>query len=529
MSKLNRGRTSTPRTSATSPIKTTVDGLRDEKSELFLSAVSGFYGESKFYELADAHSRRFVDLVRKVTVIDPDWVAGYIGWLRGEANIRTAAIVGAAEYANVVRKRGHRDSLPSLTVRQVVASVLQRADEPGEFVAYWREKVQRSVPGGVQRGVADAVVRLFSEYAYLKWDSQKASYRFADVLNLTHPGTNQPMLPWQRDLFQYTIDRAFGNVDASPEHIPVSLSMIIENTILRAETDPTAWLNAERLKRAGMTWEDVLSAVGGKIDKGKVWTAIIPSMGYMALLRNLRNFDEEGVGDDMAHLVGELLADPAQVAKSRQLPFRFLSAYRATKSLRWGPYLERALYASLDNIPRLPGRTLILVDTSGSMHSSFSKDGTLLRWDAAAIFGIAVAQRAEAAEVVSFSNATKVFPIERGESLLRALDRWKNGGYFFGGGTATGPAVTRHYKDHDRVIVLTDEQANIGGRYGVFSAVPAHRPTYTWNLAGYSSGHNMSGERNRHTFGGLTDQAFKLIPLLEAGKNTAWPWELATD
>ncbi len=48
---------------------------------------------------------------------------------------------------------------------------------------------------------------------------------------------------------------------------------------------------------------------------------------------------------------------------------------------------------------------------------------------------------------------------------------------------------------------------------------------YTWNLAGYRPGHGPSGARNRHAFGGLTDAAFRLVPLLEAGANAVWPWE----
>ncbi len=75
-------------------------------------------------------------------------------------------------------------------------------------------------------------------------------------------------------------------------------------------------------------------------------------MGYMALLRNLRNFDEAGVSDAVAGRVAERLADPAQVAKSRQLPMRFLSAYRAAPSLRWAWALEQAIAHALANVPR---------------------------------------------------------------------------------------------------------------------------------------------------------------------------------
>jgi hypothetical protein len=98
------------------------------------------------------------------------------------------------------------------------------------------------------------------------------------------------------------------------------------------------------------------------------------------------------------------------------------------------------------------------------------------------------------------------------------------------GGTNTADAVRRHYRDtfHSRVVIITDEQA-WSGYYGAepTSLVPAHVPVYTWNLAGYERGHGPSGSANRHTFGGLTDVSFRLIPLLEAGRDATWPWLLA--
>ena len=90
----------------------------------------------------------------------------------------------------------------------------------------------------------------------------------------------------------------------------------------------------------------------------------------------------------------------------------------------------------------------------------------------------------------------------------------------------------RHYAAHDRVVVLTDEQAQSwGGRAGdpvaVFAnSVPDTIPCYTWNLAGYEMGH-APGTANRHTLGGLTDASFRMIPLLDYGRDGRWPWEMA--
>ncbi|MGI8536257.1 MAG: TROVE domain-containing protein [Mycobacteriales bacterium] len=177
-------------------------------------------------------------------------------------------------------------------------------------------------------------------------------------------------------------------------------------------------------------------------------------MGYTALLGNLRNRHETGVDDAVAAQVAARLADPGEVARSRQLPLRFLSAYRAVPSLRWAPTLESALQASLRNVPALPGRTLVLVDRSASMFGPLSARSAATRADAAALFGAALAMRAEHGDLVQFGTDSRAVRPRQGESLLRVLER-------FGslGGTNTAAAVRAHYRRHDRVLIVTDEQA----------------------------------------------------------------------
>ncbi|MEV8439173.1 TROVE domain-containing protein [Actinosynnema sp. NPDC051121] len=514
---------------------------RSTKGELFLLAVTNMVGEATFYESGKARDDRYAALVRAAALEDAEWTARFLVWLRTEANMRTAALVGAAEYvkarldaAGSRPARQHETATPdgafegdnlsyaTINNRAVIDSVLQRADEPGELLAYWTATHGRAVPKPVKRGIADAARRLYDEYALIKWDSDARGFRFGDVLNLAHP---TPRDERQEDLFRYALARRHGNAAEIPASLDVLgvraelLAWPVEKrrALFRKDRDTVASV----LRSAGMTWESVAGWLQGPMT-AEVWEALIPSMGYMALLRQLRNFDEAGVSDTVAAEVAVRLADPVQVARSRQLPMRFLSAYRAAPSLRWAWALEQAITSSLGNIPRLPGRTLVLVDTSYSMNAGFSKDGSLMRWDAAAVFGIALASRCAEADVVSFSNDTRVFPMGRGNvSLLKLVERWKAEGYFLGSGTSTAHAVEKHFAGHDRVVILTDEQA--AGR-GVHQAVPADVPLYTWNLAGYEHGHAPSGGGNRHTFGGLTDQAFRMIPLLESGRNATWPF-----
>ncbi|MFD8577178.1 TROVE domain-containing protein [Streptomyces virginiae] len=505
--------------------------LRDEKSELFLLAVTNMVGQDTYYEQAGQRDDRYTQLIRQLAVADPAWTAGLLAWLRTDGNMRTASLVGAAEFVHA-RLQGDRGSDPAgwnretaeqATAaggwnRRVVASVLQRADEPGEFLGYWTSKYSRRLPKPVKRGIEDALGRLYTEHALLKYDTTSKGYRFGDVIELVHP---KPAKVWQGDLFEHAIDRRHNRDNEIPEALQV----------LHARAHLMSWPVEERralmgkaaariaLKDAGMTWEALAGWLQGPMD-ARAWEAIIPSMGYMALLRNLRNFDEAGVSDEVAADVARRLADPEQVARSRQFPFRFLAAYKHAPSLRWSYALEQALGHSLGNVPALPGRTLVLVDRSGSMFGGISERTQLNRADSAAVFGTAVAARAEQADLVEFGTTSQPVPIGKGESVLRVLERFHDLG-----GTNTAAAVQGHFRAHDRVLLVTDEQAAYSYYGDPTAMVPAHVPVYTWNLAGYRTGHGPSGAGNRHTFGGLTDAAFRMVALLEAGRDARWPWE----
>lgn len=535
MAKFNVRSTLSPVVSAVQSVRTpntlTYEGgdgyTRDPQSELFVLATTQLHGEGSFYEKALDRDDRFCRLVRNCFTIDADWTARLLRWLRSEGNIRTAAIVGAAEYTAefLVHYPDGVASQDTPSPRQVIASVLERADEPGELLAYWVSKYGRKIPKPIKRGIADAITShdlapgLYTERSFLKYDTASSGFRFGDVIELTHPIAGSPR---QSDLFRHAINVRHGR----GEEIPESLKTLQARRNLLAV--PVAERRAvlgdpARIADAAMTWESLGPWLQGPMDAA-AWESIIPSMGYMALLRNLRNFDEAHISDEVAATICARLADPDQVARSRQFPFRFYSAYRAAPTLRWGRALEKALDLSLTNIPALGGRTLILVDTSGSMHSAFSKDGTLMRWDAAALFGIALGMRCAQADVVSFSDWVIPFKLTRGGSVLRQVEQWHSGGWFQGRGTQTSAALRATYAGHDRVVILTDEQAFYDDR-GVSNGVPAAVPLYTWNLAGYRAGHAPSGADNRHTFAGLTDQHFRTIALLETRQSAAsWPF-----
>ena len=259
MGKLNRAVTAAR--TGVSPITTVsatpdtfnADGLpaftRDSKSELFLMAVGAFYGENKFYATASEESLRYATLVQTCTVADPAWTAAFLAWLRSDANIRTAALVGAAEYVRAGGPNG----------RSVVKSVIRRADEPGEVLAYWTSKYGRRVPQPIKRGVRDAAQLQYTERNAAKWDSTKASFRFADVIELTHPS---PLTPVKSDLYRYLLEERHGRATFEGKTLT---ELEGRDRALRSE-DPRAALLAEMVEKGNscVTWETVSSAGGGQ-------------------------------------------------------------------------------------------------------------------------------------------------------------------------------------------------------------------------------------------------------------------------
>jgi hypothetical protein len=488
---------------------------RDTKSELFLLAVSNMVGEKTFYENAGDRDDRYTRLIHEVAAADVEWTTEFLRWLRTDANMRSASLVGAAEATRALLKAG----LPG--GRQIIASVLQRADEPGELLAYWTSTHGKAIPKPVKRGIGDAVQWLYTEYGLLKYDTASKGFRFGDVLDLVHPS---PSAPWQGALFSYALDRRHGRTEVPSRD---ALPMIVRNIYVRseAEREPEVLLHSENLRDTGLTWEDVLSLAGNRVDKAQLWEALIPSMGYMALLRNLRNFDEAGVTDETAEKVAARLSDPEQVARSRQFPFRFYAAFNAVGSLRWGHALEKALKASLANVPALSGRTLVLVDQSPSMFpgygfSTSQQNRDISNADLAKLFGTAIALRAEDATLVGYGNTSYPVPFKKSDALLKVM----KDGFRMADGTDTFGAIAAHYAGHDRVVIVTDEQNQMGRYRSIDDVLPKQVPAYVWNIGGYAVGSTASGRANRHTFAGMNDQAFRMVSLLEAGASGSWPW-----
>lgn len=507
---------------------------RDAKSDLFLLAVTNMVGEDTFYESADVRDERYRTLVRAVAVTDPEWMLRFVTWLRGAANMRSAAIVAACEAV-----RARLDAGAPGHGRQLIAAACQRADEPGEVLAYWTGRYGRALPKPVKRGVADAVKRLYTEYSFAKYDSDSKGFRFGDVIDLVHPAAADDK-PWQGELFRHALDRRHNRDNPVPEALPMltararllSLPVDERRPALLAGVAEGTEGGPGRLAEAGMTWEALAGWLQGPMDRA-AWEAVIPSMGLMALARNLRNFDEAGVADEAAWKVCARFLDAAQVSRSRMLPYRWLSAYKAAPSLRWGHALEGALGHAIAGIPELPGRTLVLVDTSGSMTGRVSARSMVTHLDIGALIGVALADRAAGSgrlgdvDLVGFADGVFTHELAKGGSVLRAVEAFTKRSGEVGHGTRMVDAIANSYDEHDRVVIVSDMQTfpyYYNRDKGADAFIPDTVPVFGINTTGYGPSALPPGKQNRFEIGGFSDKVFTMFGLLAAGDGPAWPF-----
>lgn len=195
------------------------------------------------------------------------------------------------------------------------------------------------------------------------------------------------------------------------------------------------------------TWEMALSGGAGKKE---TFTRLLTEdkLGALALLRNLRNMQQAGVEES---LIREGLV---KMKTERVLPFRFISAARYAPQLE--PELEKAMFRCLEGHEKLAGKTVLVVDHSGSMDAAISGKSELKRFDAACALAMLLREVCEQVQVVSFTDDAVTVPPRRGFALrdaILAAQQW--------GCTNTATALAYAAKlGYDRCIVVTDEQSH---------------------------------------------------------------------
>ena len=312
---------------------------------------------------------------------------------------------------------------------QTLFEVVQRADEMGEFLAiYWLEG-RSPLSNQVKKGLALSF-GTFNEYQLAKYNKDSASVSIRDVMFLCHP---KPTSQEQEALFKRVANKQLKTPD---------------------------------------TWETQLS---GGADKAETFQRLMTEkkLGALAFLRNLRNMVNACVPESAIRQYGAL------VNVDRVLPFRYIAAARIVPQFE--DMLEAMMFRSLKDSAKLPGKTVLLVDISGSMFGTkVSAKSDLDRFDAAGALAMLCAEICETVEIYSFSDATARVAPRRGFALVEAISNSQQHN-----GTEIGRAVAlANAVGYDRVIVISDEQSHdVVGK-------PLTNKAYMLNVASYKNGVN---------------------------------------
>ncbi len=413
MAKLNKAKTIRTREGAKGRAFT-------PEHELRRALMSCMLWEDQFYEDGVSIAERMAALVPKVA---PEKIAAMAVEAREDMKLRHLPLLIVREMA---RHEGHK-----ALVADTLERIVQRPDELTEFLAiYWadalgpmQQRKRAAVSAQVKKGLARALTK-FDAYQLAKYDRDGA-VRIRDVLFLTHA---KPKDAAQEKVWKELVDGKLAAAD---------------------------------------TWEVSLS---GGADKRETFERLITEkkLGALALLRNLRGMQVAGVPKSV---IGKALD---AMRTDRVLPYRFIAAAQYAPDLE--PELEHAMFRSIEGHARLPGKTRLLVDVSGSMDSAMPAKSEMRRLDAACGLAVLAREIGEDVEIFTFSNDVKKVAPRRGFALRDAIV-----GSQPHGGTELGKAVAEVDKKDVRLIVFTDEQSH--------TAVSAPKGIgYIVNVASYQHG-----------------------------------------
>ena len=303
-------------------------------------------------------------------------------------------------------------------VADLLPRIITRADMLADFLAlYWKANPdkKKTISHAAMAGLA-ASFHNFDEYRFAKYD-RDTEIKLRDVMFLCHP---KPKDEAEAALFRKIAERTLATPD---------------------------------------TWEVALSA--GE-DKKATWTRLIREgkLGGLAMLRNIANMrkaevDKAVIDEGIATLKSAML-----------LPFDFLKA--RNMNMEFERELEEAMLSAYAKMPKLKGRTLFIVDVSGSMRATVSSCSDMSRLDCAEAMAMLAANQCEQFELVctAGNDGSRVCASEhisypkKGFGLIGQIkDAEKRLG---GGGIFTRQCLewcrANVEGDFDRIIVFSDSQ-----------------------------------------------------------------------
>ena len=445
-------------------------GMTD-KAKLVTQVLCSFFDEKMFY---GKNTEDMKQTIKRVIEKDPQFASNLAVFARREFNMRSVSHVLTAYLAHEPKGKPY--------VRKTVKGVSLRGDDPTEIMSFYLSTFGKPIPNSLKKGINDVLLG-FDEYTLAKYKGEGKAVKMRDLLCLCRP---RPETSEQEALWKRCLE---GRLEV-PETWETQLSANGNNR---------------------ETWENL-------IDGGKV--------GYMALLRNLRNI-LAAQPRNIDKVFGKL-SDPVAVKKSRQLPFRFLSAYKSVGNIGGSKVfdvLEAAADASVENLPKLPGTTVIAVDTSGSMSSPVSAKSDIRCAEVGMMLGVLANRICDNAIFYTFDGDIRKKSISTRGGILYTVAHEAAAG----GCTRMELPFVQMIRDHikaDRIIVISDNQCNSGyWSKPVQSLADDYRRktgnniwVHAIDLQGYGT-QQFCGEKT-NIIAGWSEKVFDFILLAEQGEGT---------
>lgn len=444
-----------------------------DKEKLVTQVLTSFFNEKKFY---GDNSKEMQEIIQRVVATDPQFIAKLAVFARREFNMRSVSHILVAYLAHEIGGKPY--------AREAVKAVSLRGDDVTEIMACYLNLFGKPIPASLKKGISD-VMQGFDEYTLAKYKGEGKAVKMRDLLCLCRPTpkSKEQSAMWKR---------------------------LLNNEL---ETP--------------YTWETELSAKG---NNAETWKNLIDSgkVGYMALLRNLRNILNANPSN--VNKVLETIENPERVKRSKQLPFRYLSAYKELENIggsRVFDALENAVEASIENMPRLSGTTVIAVDVSGSMSDTISSNSKVYCYEIAMLLGLMANKICDNSIFYTFNYAIKKYPVSHRSGILEtALKSGCNGG------TDMYLPFEKMINDNvkaDRIIILSDNECNSGGGWRRSKPVQTLADEYRkitgndiWvhaiDLQGYGTQQFHGAKTN--IIAGWSERTLEFIKLAEQGEST---------
>ena len=466
--------------------------------ELYTAVVTCALSDNH-YETGDERMSRIAELIRKV---DPEFTAKLAVYARTKMNLRSIPLFLIVELAKI----HNGDSLVKRTIEKTVL----RADEIMELLSCYQlrnhdgvsTKKLGKLSRQIQEGLKSAFNR-FDEYQFAKYNRSNLEVKLKDALFIAHPKASSPE---QQKIF----DKIVSGDLQTPYTWETQLSEFGQQRFVSEEA------KAEALKEL---WEDL-------IDSGKI--------GYMATLRNLRNILQANVSPAHIEKVATTIAAPRQVAKSKQMPFRYLAAYREITNVtsvhvsKILSALEKAVKESVINLQGFGTdcNVLVAADVSGSMFAKTSPKSQVMNFDIGVLLSMLLKSKCQNVISGMFGDSWKVLNLPQDNILANTVEMIRREGEV--GYSTNGHKVIDYLIENnirmDKVMMFTDMQlwntthdCHINERWQTYRQMYPDARLYLFDLAGYGTAPVEMTPDNTVLISGWSDKVFDILEAVENG------------